>query len=46
MFTYLQESSSTNMIEPTCYIQNRSRKRKLSRSQRNQRYNQPKKTKK
>ena len=39
-FTYLQESSSTDVIEPTCYTQNRSRKRKLSRSQRNKRYNQ------
>ena len=39
-FTYLQESSSMDFIEPTCYTQNRSRKRKLSRSQRNKRYNQ------
>ena len=45
-FTYLQEGSSMDVIEPTCYTQNRSRKRKLSRSQRNKRYNQPTKKKK
>ena len=45
-FTYLQESSSMDVIEPTCYTQNRSRKRKLSRSQRNKRFNQPTKKKK
>ena len=29
-----------NIIEPTCYTQNRPRKRKLSRLQRNKKYNQ------